>query len=94
MNSIVIPLDKGYETRYNDSMTTTQTTFNFIRDGEAYSGAPMYRVETPAGVFLGWVAAGGKRSTVWAAAAPSAVRSQSGFRSREKAAEYLLQVMS
>lgn len=74
---------------YNDLMTKTQTQYKFIRDGDAYSGAPLYRVETPSGEVLGHVAAGGKRSTVWAALAPRATRSSSGFQSRESAAKYL-----
>lgn len=73
-------------------MTTTQQSFNYVRDGEAYSGAPLYRVETPSGVHIGWVAAGGKRSTVWAAWVPLTTRSVGGFRNREKAAEYLARV--
>lgn len=68
------------------------TAFNYIRDGESYSGTPLYQVETPASVNIGKIASGGKKSTVWMAWTPLTGRTMGGFRNRESAAKYLLRV--
>jgi hypothetical protein len=71
------------------------TAFDFIREGEAYSGGPLYRVETPAGVNIGYVASSsGKRATSWMAYTPLTLRSVTGFKNRERAAEFLQRVVN
>lgn len=69
------------------------TAFTFTHDGESYSGGPLWRVETPGGETLGWVAASqGKRARSWMAYTPLTTHSVTGFLNRERAAEFLQRV--
>lgn len=71
------------------------TAFEFVREGESYSGGPLYRVETPAGVNIGYVASSsGKRGKSWMAWTPLTLRTVVGFQNRERAAEFLQRVVS
>jgi len=74
---------------------TKTSAFNYVEDGESYSGGVLWRVETPAGDVLGWVAGSqGKRATSWMAYTPLALRSVTGFKNRERAAEFLQRVVN
>lgn len=76
-------------------MSAQTDSFDFTQDGESYSGGPLWRVDTPAGETLGWVAKShGKRASSWMAYTPLTTHSVTGFGSRELAARFLQRVVN
>jgi hypothetical protein len=74
-------------------MTTTKTAFIFTHIGQSYSGGPLYEVLSPTGHGIGRVTrSSGKRGATWLAKPTDHVHYVRGFRSRERAAEYLQRV--